>query len=289
MVRNDNKLPQFISSVAAKSRLRLPGSSPAAKESRSGQALRKRIHRKSHAAIGRLPASRDPVAMIMASDKGRVEKLVPTRHSRMLESPFTYFRGAAANQAGDLAHAPSTGIVTQCCGDAHLMNFGGFATPERKFLFDIHDFDETFPAPFEWDVKRLAASFVLAARWRGISDARARDIAATAARTYRREVAVAAAENTLDTWYASVTWKDVLREVRDDPAISKSLKAVGVEAKHHTSEHVFHKLAARKGRKYLLHDQPPLLYHSPELDLARIAANFFKNYVKSLTWSRQLL
>jgi uncharacterized protein (DUF2252 family) len=281
--------PQFISSVAAKPGLRLPGLSPAAKESRAGRALRKRVPRKSHATIGRLPASRDPVAIIIASDKGRVEKLVPIRHSRMLESPFTYFRGAAANQASDLAYAPSTGIITQCCGDAHLMNFGGFATPERKFLFDINDFDETFPAPFEWDVKRLAASFVLAARWRGISDARARDIAATAARTYRREVAVAAAENTLDTWYASVTWKDVLREVRDDPAISKSLKAVGVEAKHHTSEHVFHKLAARKGRKYLLHDQPPLLYHSLELDLARIAANFFKNYVKSLTWSRQLL
>jgi uncharacterized protein (DUF2252 family) len=289
MVRNDNKLPQFISSVAAKSRLRLPGSSPAAKESRSGQALRKRIHRKSHAAIGRLPASRDPVAMIMASDKGRVEKLVPTRHSRMLESPFTFFRGAAAVQASDLAHAPSTGILTQCCGDAHLMNFGGFATPERKFLFDISDFDETFRAPFEWDLKRLAASFVLAARWRGISDARARDIATTAACGYRGEMARAASENTLDTWYAAVTWEDILREVKDEPCVSKRLKEVTVEARHHTSEYVFHKLAALKGGKILLRDQPPILYHPPDLDVMATAARFFKGYVRTLRWSHQVL
>jgi len=289
MTLDDKTLPQFISSVAAKPGLRLPGLSPAEKEWRAGRALRKRIHRKSHAAIGRPPASRDAVSMIIASDKGRVEKLVPIRHSRMLESPFAYFRGTAANQASDLARAPSTGIVTQCCGDAHLMNFGGFATPERKFLFDINDFDETFPAPFEWDLKRLAASFVLAARWRGISDGRARDIAATAARGYRSEMALAAAENTLDTWYAAVTWEDVLREVRDDPAVSKCLKQVTVEARHHTSEYVFHKLAESKGGKILLHDQPPLLYHSRALNLATIAAHFFKGYAKTLPWSRQHL
>jgi uncharacterized protein (DUF2252 family) len=289
MARAHKTQPQFISSVAAKPGLRLPGLSPAAKESRAGRALRKRIHRKSHATIGRVSTSRDPVSIIIASDKGRVEKLVPIRHTRMLESPFTYFRGAAANQASDLAHAPSTGILTQCCGDSHLMNFGGFATPERNFVFDINDFDETFPAPFEWDLKRLAASFVLAARWRGISDHRATDIATTAARSYGSEIALAAGENTLDTWYAAVDWKDVLREVRDDPAASKSLKKVSIEAKHHTSEHVFHKLAALKGGKIVLHDQPPLLYHPPWLDVTAKMARFFKAYVKTLRQSQQHL
>jgi len=287
MASDGKKSPRFVSSVAAKPGLRLPGLSPAAKEQRAGRALRKRTRRKRHAAIGRV--SRDAVAIIVASDKGRVEKLVPIRHSRMLESPLAFFRGAAAIQASDLAHAPSSGILTQCCGDAHLMNFGGFATPERKFLFDISDFDETFRAPFEWDLKRLAASFVLAARWRGISEARARDIATTVCRGYRSEMALAASQNTLDTWYAAVTWKDILREVRDDPAVSKRLHQAGVEARHHTSEYVFHKLAALKGRNIQLHDQPPLLYHPPGLDVMATAALFFKRYTKTLRWSHRVL
>src|SRR5215472_15106398 len=229
--------PQFISSVSAKPRLRLPGPSPASKGESAGRALRRRSPRKNHAAIGKLPPRRDAVAIIIASNKGRVEKLLPIRHSRMLESPFTFFRGAAAVQASDLARASSSCIITQCCGDAHLMNFGGFATPERRFLFDINDFDETFRAPFEWDLKRLAASFVLAARWRGISDAHARDIATATVRGYCGEIAHAAAENTLDTWYAAVTWKDLLRDVRDDPVVFDRLKQITVEAKHHTSEY----------------------------------------------------
>jgi uncharacterized protein (DUF2252 family) len=281
--------PQFISSVAAKPRLRLPGPSPASKDESVGRALRRKSRRKNHAAIGRLPPGRDAVAIIIASNKGRVEKLLPIRHSRMLESPFAYFRGAAAVQASDLAQAASSAIVTQCCGDAHLLNFGSSATPERKFLFDINDFDETLRAPFEWDLKRLTTSFVLAARWRGISDARARDIATTAACAYRSEIALASAESTLDTWYAAVTWKDVLRDVRDDPTVSSCLKEVALEAKHHTSEYVFHKLAVQKGHRILLHDQPPLLYHPPGEDVTAMARRFFKGYVKTLRWSTQIL
>ena len=160
--------------------------------------------------------------MIIASEEDRLQNLLPVRHSRMLESSSTFFRGTAVIQANDLAHAPSSGIVVQCCGDAHLLNFGGFATPERKFIFDLNDFEETFRAPFEWDVKRLVVSFVLTARWRGFSDARARDIATNAALAYRSEMAVAVKENTLDTWYATITWEDILRDVKDDPAVSKS-------------------------------------------------------------------
>ena len=102
-----------------------------------------------------------------SSNKDRLENLIPIRHGRMVQSAFAYFRGTAAIQAHDLTGTPTSGIIVQACGDCHLMNFGGFATPERNLVFDINDFDETLPAPFEWDLKRLAASFVIAARWRG--------------------------------------------------------------------------------------------------------------------------
>jgi uncharacterized protein (DUF2252 family) len=290
MARNTTQRPQFVPSVVGgKAGVHLPGQSLANKDRAVGKALRERTPRHSHAAIGKLPQRRDPVAFIVASDEDRLENLVPIRHSRMLESPFTYYRGAAAVQANDLAHAPSSGIVTQCCGDAHLLNFGGFATPERKFIFDINDFDETFRAPFEWDLKRLVGSFVLAARWRGISDARARDIATAAALAYRTEMAIAAEENTLDAWYAAVTWEGILRDVKDDPAVSRRLREVVVAAEHHTSEYVFHKLTTHKSGKVRLLDQPPLIYHPPGMDIPAIAALFFKNYVKTLRWSEQVL
>lgn len=289
MARDDTTSPQFISSVSAQPGLRLPGTSPAEKERRAGRTLRKHNRRKKHALVGHLPKTRDPVAMIIASDKGRLDDLVPIRHSRMLSSPFAFFRGTATIQAHDLAFAPSTRILTQCCGDAHLLNFGGSATPERKFLFDISDFDETFQAPFEWDLKRLAASFVLAARWRGMSDAIARDLATTAVRDYRREITQAAAENTLDTWYAAVTWKDILRDVRHDPAVSQHLKDATVDARHHTSEYIFHKLAKWKDGKILLHNQPPLLFHPTDPDVRTIVAGLLKGYIKTLRWSHRAL
>jgi uncharacterized protein (DUF2252 family) len=290
MARNSTQPPRFVSSViGGKAQFHLPGQSLADKDRAAGQALRKLTPRRSHAAIGRLPQRRDAVAFIVASNGDRLENLVPIRHSRMLESPFTFYRGAAAVQANDLAYAPSSGIVTQCCGDAHLLNFGGFATPERKFIFDINDFDETFRAPFEWDLKRLVASFVLAARWRGISDASARDIAAAAALTYRTQMTISAKEHTLDAWYAAVTWESILRDVKDDPAVFRRLRKVAIAAKHHTSEYVFHKLTRRKGGDVRLLDQPPLIYHPPGMDIPAVAALFFKNYVKTLRWSHQAL
>ncbi len=210
MSKNAADSPNFVSSAeVSKTGFRLPGQAPADEEHAAGKALRERIPRESHAEIGKLPKQRDPVTIITASNADRLENLVPIRHSRMLESSFTFYRGAAALQANDLSQAPSSGIVIQCCGDAHLLNFGGFATPERRFLFDINDFDETSLAPFEWDLKRLVASFVVAARWRGISDAHARDIAIAEASAYREHIGIAAQEYTLDTWYASVTWEKI--------------------------------------------------------------------------------
>ena len=289
MSKHPTDPPQFVSPVHEGAGFRLSGQSLADEARAAGKALRERTPRQSHAELGKLPKRRDPVAMILASEVDRLKNLLPVRHSQMLESCFTFYRGAAIIQAQDLAHAPSSGIVVQCCGDAHLLNFGGFATPERKFIFDINDFDETFPAPFEWDLKRLVVSIVLAARWRGISDARAQDIATAAALAYRTEVAISAKENTLDTWYATVTWEDILREVKDDPVASRRFKKVVVAAKHCTSEYVFHKITMIKGEKVRLLDQPPLLYHPPGTDIPAVAELFIKNYVKSLRWSHQQL
>ena len=164
----------------------------ATKDRAIGKALREASPRTGHANLGAQPAGRDPVATILASDAGRLPELISERHRRMLASPFTFFRGAAGVQAQDLVNTASSSIIIQCCGDAHLMNFGGFATPERRLIFDLNDFDETLPAPFEWDVKRLAASVVLAARARGLTDAKARDITLGALAAYRGQMVTAA-------------------------------------------------------------------------------------------------
>ena len=135
-----------------------------------GKRLRDTVPRASHS-VWKKPADRaDTIEQLQASDAERLPELLPVRYGRMLVSPFTFFRGAAGIMAADLAAMPATGLRVQACGDCHLLNFGGFATPERNIIFDINDFDETLPAPWEWDVKRLAASFVLAARSIGLSD-----------------------------------------------------------------------------------------------------------------------
>src|SRR6516165_1891819 len=130
----------------------------------------------------------EAVDMVLAAEKGRVPDLLPLRHGRMARSAFTFYRGAALTMASDLASTPVSGIRVQCCGDAHLSNFGGFATPERRVIFSINDLDETLPAPWEWDVKRLATSFVVACRDNSLSDACARDASTAVVRTYRESM-----------------------------------------------------------------------------------------------------
>src|SRR5262249_28669355 len=150
-----------------------------------GEALRKKCPRSSHA-DWKAPSDRpDPVQLVEEGDKGRIPQLIPIRHGRMMQSPFTYYRGAALAMAVDLATLPTTGVRVQACGDAHLGNFRCFATPERRVIFDIHDLDETLPAPWEWDLKRLATSFVIASRNNGLSEKRAREAVLTCVRSYR--------------------------------------------------------------------------------------------------------
>ena len=176
---------------------------------RRGREQRRLAPRSSHAQW-EPPADRpDPVAILEEQARTRVPDLVPIRYGRMVASPFAYFRGAAAPMAWDLAHTPTTGIRVQACGDAHLLNFGMFAAPDRRLVFDVNDFDETLPAPFEWDVKRLAASFAVAARDKEFRDRDARTAARAAVRSYRTEMANYAAMRFLEVWYSRVDVDEV--------------------------------------------------------------------------------
>jgi uncharacterized protein (DUF2252 family) len=169
-----------------------------------GREQRREVGRSSHAEWTPPRDRPDPVAILEEQARTRVPDLIPIRHGRMIASPFAYFRGAAAAMAWDLAHTPTTDIRVQACGDAHLLNFGMFAAPDRRLIFDVNDFDETLPAPFEWDVKRLAASLVIAARDKEFRDRDARAAARAAVRSYRTEMAAYAAMRFLEVWYSRV-------------------------------------------------------------------------------------
>src|SRR5450631_3780088 len=176
-----------------------------------GRERRKFVPRSSHAEWSPPPDRPDPVAILEEQARSRVVDLVPIRHGRMAASPFAYFRGAAAPMAWDLAHLPSTDIRVQACGDAHLLNFGMFAAPDRRLVFDVNDFDETLPASFDWDVKRLAASVAVAARDNGFADREARTAARLAVRSYRTEMANYAGMRFLKIWYSRIDVHEVSR------------------------------------------------------------------------------
>ncbi len=156
----------------------------------------------------------DPIALLEQQNATREPDLVPVRHGRMAASPFTFYRGAAKIMAADLEHTPRAGLTVQLCGDAHLSNFGAFASPERHLLFDLNDFDETLPGPFEYDVKRLAASFTIAARNNGFDRANARDATLAAVRGYRETMAEFAEMSTMDVWYAQLSEETLMAAIQ---------------------------------------------------------------------------
>ena len=167
-----------------------------------GESLRLSVSRESHSAL-QLAANRpDPVVLLNSFNDKRMQELIPLRWQKMMQSPFTFFRGSAALMAFDLAQFPTTGIRVQACGDCHLFNFGAFATPERNIVFDINDFDETLPAPFEWDVKRLATSFALVARDNGLPADSQKQASQAVARGYRQATETYSHMSVLDVWYS---------------------------------------------------------------------------------------
>jgi uncharacterized protein (DUF2252 family) len=191
----------------------------------------------------------------------RVPELVPIRYGRMLVSPFTFYRGSAAVMASDLSGTPNTGVHVQACGDAHLLNFGGFATPERKLIFDVNDLDETLPAPWEWDVKRLAASVVVACRSNGFSEGRAGDAVLACVRSYRERMAEYGRMRVLDVWYSRIDLKDIIATVKDEGARKRIRNRLAGARQRTVVEHDFPKLAAMAGESPTIKDNPPLIYH----------------------------
>src|SRR5271170_5004705 len=182
----------------------------------AGKALRERVPRTSHAKWAPAPDRPDPVTLLKESDRGRLSELLPIRYGRMRVSPFAFFRGAAALMAWDLAHTPTTKIRVQACGDCHLLNFGGYGSPERRLVFDINDFDETLPAPWEWDVKRLASSVVLAGRQSGVRDRFCADAAQATVECYREHMREYAHTTALNVWYPHLDAELLVRQAKTD-------------------------------------------------------------------------
>ena len=175
-----------------------------------GKAARAEVPRRSHAGWEKPAVRFDPVELLEEQAQTRVEELVPIRYGRMLVSPFTFYRGAAYIMAADLAGMPRSGLHVQLCGDAHLSNFGVYAAPDRRLVFDTNDFDETLPGPFEWDVKRLVASFAVAGRDRGFDERRRRAVNLRVGRSYREALASFASMRTMDIWYSRVDIEDIV-------------------------------------------------------------------------------
>ncbi|MBP2671417.1 MAG: hypothetical protein H6Q85_1483 [candidate division NC10 bacterium] len=227
-----------------------------------GKNLRQTCPRSSHA-VWNPPANRpDPVDLLLEAEKGRLPELLPLRHGRMARSPFTFYRGSALAMASDLASTPVSGIRVQCCGDAHLSNFGGFATPERKVIFSINDLDETLPAPWEWDVKRLAASFVVASRDNGLKDDVARDVAETCVRTYRESMAEFSELKTLELWYRAVTAEHLISGIKDPEVRRRATGRIEKERAKSAGEEIFPKLAEHRGEIPVIKDQLPTIFHA---------------------------
>ncbi len=228
----------------------------------AGKALRTNCPRSAHA-VWKAPSDRrDAVELVLEAEKGRLPDLLPLRHGRMVRSAFTFYRGSALTMAADLASTPCSGIRVQCCGDAHLCNFGGFATPERKVLFSINDLDETLPAPWEWDLKRLAASFVVACRDNGVRDAAAKDVVMTCVRTYREAMAESSQMKTLELWYQSMEADDLVANIKTPALRLRALKRLQKERAKSVAEDIFPKLVEHKGEMPIIKDQLPAIFHA---------------------------
>src|SRR5215203_5998969 len=222
-----------------------------------GKTLRQRVSRSSHMAWQPRSANRDPVALLQAVDRHRLPSLLPIRYGRMLPSPAEFLRGSAAIMAFDLSSTPVTGLPVQLCGDAHLANFGGFATPERRLIFDLNDFDETLPGPWEWDVKRLASSVVVVGRTNGLRDSQCREAVLRAVGVYRSQMRQFAEMRFLDIWYTAIDAEEVVTRL-SEPAVSDRLKR---EAHKKTNLGALEKFTEVVGDGYRIKNDPPLVTH----------------------------
>jgi uncharacterized protein (DUF2252 family) len=223
-----------------------------------GRAVRERVKRSSHKLAGEM--HRDPLDLLRESREGRVPNLAALRYGRMAVSPFAFFCGSAILQAHDLSLVPNTGMALPVCGDAHLLNFGGFATPERQIVFDLNDFDEAAPGPWEWDLKRLAASLVVAARYLRHSRGVAESFVMAAVTSYRDRMRQYAQSGALDLWYERITFDRMVETVLT-PEGRRLIRRGMEKAAGRTPESTLEKLVQRDGDHWTIHDAPPAFFH----------------------------
>jgi uncharacterized protein (DUF2252 family) len=231
---------------------------------------------------------RDPVDIIIESNEGRVEDLIPIRHGRMMVSPFTFLRGSAAVMTSDLSSTPTTGLTVQACGDCHLSNFGLFATPERNLIFDVNDFDETIPGPWEWDLKRLVASIYVGYSQSGMSPKEAYKLSAMCASAYRKVMRRVAGMTALDIWYFQFDI-DTFMEVAKNPEVRKRLKGVNEAARKRVPEYVFPKITKTIGGKSKIVDNPPLVIHIDDAQIIENLSEILNDYRESMPQNTRVL
>jgi uncharacterized protein (DUF2252 family) len=253
-----------------------------------GKSLRERLPRSRHAIWQPPAAGREPIEIIEASNRGRLQELIPIRYGRMLRSPFTFLRGSAALMAYDLATTPKTDIIVQACGDCHLLNFGFFATPERNLVFDINDFDETLPAPWEWDLKRLVVSFVIAGRDSDLSDRESKAAAIDCARSYREHLREYSRLSPLEVWYTRIGAEQAI-EMAPDEKTRKLREQMMTKARERIIEHLYPKIVTQTGGRNRFVDQPPILYHVNEPDWETLVREGLEDYRQSLPEERRVL
>jgi uncharacterized protein (DUF2252 family) len=281
----DNRESREIASAHSTS---LPSGATLAERRAAAKALRQRVPRSAHARWEPAPDRPDAVALLESSSAGRLPELIPIRYGRMLPTPLSFFRGSAAAMAFDLAATPTTGTRVQLCGDCHLMNFGGFGSPERNFLFDLTDFDETLPGPWEWDVKRLAASVLVAGRTLGFSEQRCEDATLGCVRSYRERMHEYAAMHTLELWYARVDGRLLLDFMPADSGRGK--KAHAKDLFPHPDGHFIPKITEVVDGKLRFRDRPPLIFHEPRnSDFEEMVRRFLARYRETLQDDRRTL
>ena len=248
----------------------------------AGKALRDKLSRTSHANWKPPTDRQDPIDLLIESNKGRHKQLLPIRYGRMVQSPFAFYRGAAAIMAADLARTPATGIGVQACGDCHLMNFGGFATPERHIVFDINDFDETLPAPWEWDIKRLATSIVIAGHNNGFNKEEMREGALRCVQSYREHMQTYANMSVLGIWHERIDSESFIQSFQS----SKWKKIAQKRITKAVLEDDFPKLTSVENGKVRIKDMPPLILHRSSLELPeynKVVQEGFRRYRETLT------
>ncbi|HEX5010115.1 MAG TPA: DUF2252 domain-containing protein [Planctomycetota bacterium] len=254
----------------------------------SGRALRQRASRSRHGAWKPHAKRRDPIDILEESNQDRLSDLVPIRYGRMLRSPFTFLRGSAALMAHDLANTPSTGLHVQACGDCHLLNFGLFATPERNLVVDLNDFDETLPAPWEWDLKRLTVSFIIAGRDNKVSESSCKDTVRSCVRSYREHLREYSRKSAMDVWYDRMDVQTLIDNAPDGKT-RKFRQRLAKEARERVVEHLFPKIAGKRGGRHHIVDQPPLLFHARRDRSDEFFAEALEAYRATLPDERRVL